>query len=93
MAPYNPPNAHYAHINMKTANENLINTVVGYKGKGLYSLTKKAGLQYMWFNYETKILELWGPYKALKNGSMDTILKLIDNMEDDLELNEFMELS
>ena len=81
MAPYNPPLAHYAHINLKGFNEAVIQQLIGHRGKGLYDITALCNLRYVWYNHDSQILELWGPYKAFVGGAREKIFDLITAMD------------
>jgi hypothetical protein len=80
MAPYNPPIAHYAHIDVSGYAENKILCMIGKEGKGFYWLTRHLGLQYLWYNKEKKLIELWGSYRSLANGAREKVLERLAKM-------------
>jgi hypothetical protein len=77
MAPYNPPNSHYVHIKFehfpKADVQKLIDT------KFLYKITIQYNLYYVWFNIESKNLELWGSYDSLHNLDKEYIFKQVND--------------
>ena len=82
MAPYIPQNAHYAHLDVC---EHLPEDLYAFVGKGghrFYRLTRELGLRYIWFNPETKVIELWGPYESFRDRDPVTVVRT--------ELNKFV---
>ena len=77
MAPYNPPNAHYSEVDVSAVEHDTVMKLVGPSGRGFYKLTSKLGLKYIWYDYNRKVIELWGSYSALKNGAKETIKNLL----------------
>lgn len=61
MAPYTPPNAHYSQMDVSEYTEDQIFAFIGKTGKKFYWLTQKLGLEYLWYNKERKVIEIWGP--------------------------------
>jgi hypothetical protein len=61
MAPYQPPNAHYSQMDVSDYTEDRIFSFIGKTGKKFYWLTHKLGLDYLWYDKERKIIEIWGP--------------------------------
>jgi hypothetical protein len=61
MAPYQPPNAHYSQMDVSDYTEDQIFSFIGKTGKKFYWLTHKLGLDYLWYDKERKIIEIWGP--------------------------------
>ena len=79
MAPYDPPlNRHYSQLNVSDYDEGLILSMIGRGGKGFYSITDYLGIDYLWYNSEKQIIELWGSFGALKNGATDKLKELIE---------------
>jgi hypothetical protein len=79
MAPYNPPSAHYAHINVSQFSPDFIWSLIGTNKKGFYDLTKKLNLRYIWYNEDQQRIELWGPYEAFINGAVNAVNKVLDS--------------
>ena len=68
MAPFNPPIAHYAHIDLSYISDDKLKKIVGHKGIKLYDLTTDYNLQYIWMDYENKRLQLWGTESQFNKG-------------------------
>jgi len=79
MAPYDPPCAHYAHVNVDLYSDDMIWAFIGIGGWRLYQLTEQLGLSYLWYNKERRVIEIWGPYAALKKNPGSKILEKLDN--------------
>lgn len=62
MAPYTPPTAHYSQMDVSEYTEDQIFAFIGKTGKKFYWLTQKLGLDYLWYDKERKVIEIWGPY-------------------------------
>ena len=62
MAPYTPPTAHYSQMDGSEYTEDQIFAFIGKTGKKFYWLTQKLGLDYLWYDKERKVIEIWGPY-------------------------------
>lgn len=78
MAPYCPPDAHYAHISMDGLSKEQLNYITGVKGRNLYKWTSRYGLKYMWMDFENKRLELWGAFSAFENGALPKVVSEIE---------------
>jgi len=65
MAPYVPQNAHYVHLDVCEYLHEDLYSFVGRGGRRFYRLTRELGLQYLWFNPENKVIEVWGSYEAM----------------------------
>ena len=68
MAPYNPPIAHYCHINVSNYSDNAILMAMGKKGNVFKEITKNSKVDYIWWNQEMKIIEIWGPFEYMYEG-------------------------
>lgn len=77
MAPYDPPIAHYTQLDVSDYSEEQILTLIGKGGKGFYNLTKKIGVEYIWWNRERNVVEIWGSFDALYNGAKDKLSSLM----------------
>ena len=62
MAPYSPPNAHYSQMDVSDYTVDKMFTFIGKNGKKFYWLTQKLDLDYLWYDKERKVIEIWGPY-------------------------------
>lgn len=88
MAPYEPPIAHYAHLNVSEYDENMILCMIGKGGKGFYRLTDYLGLEYVWYDTNEKRIELWGSYNALANGAKDKLVKSLNTFNEKFQKKE-----
>ena len=75
MAPYQPPNAHYSQMDVSDYTEDQIFSFIGKTGKKFYWLTKKLGLDYLWYDKERKVIEIWGPFNVLQTRQAQELLK------------------
>lgn len=73
MAPYNPPIAHYSQLDVSEYTDEQILSVIGKGGKGFYKLTSQLGLNYLWWDRERKVVELWGSFGSLMNGAKEKL--------------------
>ena len=62
MAPYTPPNSHYSQMDVSEYDEDKLFSFIGKTGKKFYWLTHKLGLDYLWYDKERKVIEIWGPF-------------------------------
>lgn len=62
MAPYSPPNAHYSQMDVSDYTIDQMFKFMGKNGKKFYWLTQKLDLDYLWYDKERKVIEIWGPY-------------------------------
>lgn len=74
MAPYKPPNAHYAHLRVDFYDDDVIQAFMGVRGQNFYDLTRRLGMYYIWWNRGLKIIEVWGPYPSFKNNNPIDVL-------------------
>ena len=82
MAPYNPPIAHYAHLNLVQEfgpiYEDEIKAIVGEHGANFKTITKDSGVKYIWLNKDTNCIEIWGS----ENNVPIAMKKLIHHVTD-----------
>ena len=94
MAPYQPPNAHYSQMDIAEYTEEQIFSFIGKTGKKFYWLTKKLGLDYLWYDKDRKVIEIWGPlYTHVNQQSAHVIRCEIDffltpKLEDNISKNQ-----
>ena len=81
MAPYDPPNTHYAHLDVSSYDRNMILCMIGKGGQGFYKLTDWLKLDYLWYDSEENRIELWGSESVLMNGAKDNLIKSITKFE------------
>ena len=66
MPPYNPPAAANYTESSKVGINVDIKSFIGIKGENLKLLTKKLNVQYIWFDFDRKVFEIWGPEKYMR---------------------------
>ena len=66
MPPYNPPSTHYCEMNaFPNASDNF--KLIGPKGHNFKRLTVLLRVEYMWWNMERNVIEIWGPYAKMNS--------------------------
>lgn len=75
MAPYQPPSAHYSQMDVSDYTEDHIFSFIGKTGKRFYWLTKFLGLDYLWYDKNRKVIEIWGPYHAHLNKQSEHVIR------------------
>lgn len=73
MTEYSPPNTFYTQTTGLFENEDMYQ-FIGKSGAHFKYLTTKLGLDYIWWNKEKNIIELWGPHHKLLRAK-----KIMDN--------------
>ena len=59
MPPYAPPSSHYCEINaFYSQSDNL--KIIGPGGHNFKRLTTKMNIDYLWWNIERNVFEIWG---------------------------------
>jgi len=77
MAPYNPPIAHYTQLDVSQHSDEDILYTIGKGGKGFYKFTSQLGLNYLWWDKDRKVVELWGSFGALNSGAKDKLASML----------------
>ena len=68
MPPYAPPSSHYCEINaFYSQSDNL--KIIGPGGHNFKRLTKKLGIEYLWWNMERNVFEIWGAYSKMESSA------------------------
>ena len=68
MPPYAPPSSHYCEINaFNSKSDNL--KIIGPGGHNFKRLTHKLGIEYLWWNIERNVFEIWGNYSKMKTSA------------------------
>jgi hypothetical protein len=77
MAPYNPPTVYrgYAEIRIVDRDSDFVFKMIGKKGRNFYDITEYLGIDYLWYNKDRHIIELWG------NVTLDTCPKMLHLIE------------
>lgn len=79
MAPYNPPIAHYCHVSVKHIDIDDILRAIGKDGFFFKNITHKCGANYIWWNKENQVIEIWGPYSCMVR-TFDAVTKHIEKI-------------
>ena len=48
---------------------------IGKTGKRFYWLTQKLGLDYLWYDKEREVIEIWGPYYTHANQQSAEVIR------------------
>lgn len=90
MAPYNPPRSscHYSQIDVKEYDKNMILCMIGKGGSGFYKLTNYLKLNYVWYDSDREVIELWGSYEALLDGAQDKLKNRLETFKKTFVLQE-----
>ena len=64
MAPYNPPITFYSQVAAMSNKQDMLR-FIGKNGCNLKKVTDSLGLEYIWWNMEKNVVELWGPHNKL----------------------------
>jgi len=68
---YNPPIAHYSQISVPEYIQ--VGLLVGKNGRHFKNITCESECNYIWYDKERNVIELWGSPSSLKSAS--TLLK------------------
>lgn len=75
MAPYNPPVSHYTQMDVSDFKEDFLYSFIGKSGRRFYWLTRLLGIDYLWYDNERKVIEIWGPYNMLETNQSEHIIR------------------
>lgn len=75
MSPYNPPNTHYSQMTLDEYTPDDIYAFIGKGGKRFYWLTKILGLEYLWYDDERHVIEIWGPLFTHQNRQSEHLIR------------------
>ena len=68
--------------------EDHIFSFIGKTGKRFYWLTRLLGLDYLWYDKERKVIEIWGPYYTHQNKQSEHVIRCeLDFFKPKLEEN------
>lgn len=80
MPPYCPPSTHYCEVNAYPCQSANLK-IIGPGGHNFKRITKKLGIQYLWWNIQRNVFEIWGPYEKM-NSSSNYLIKYMDRFYD-----------
>tara|TARA_B100000405_G_scaffold162409_1_gene113369 strand:- start:84 stop:389 length:306 start_codon:yes stop_codon:yes gene_type:complete len=61
---YNPPVAHYTQVKCNLQDE-LIRKLIGKNGYYFNIITRASKVNYLWYDNQRKVIEVWGPMNRL----------------------------
>lgn len=91
MAPYNPPIAHYCHVSVADMNQDDILKAIGKNGYFFKKITHDCDANYLWWNKENQVIEIWGTYNCMKI-TKHNIMHHLKNIKNDIYKYEFQPL-
>jgi hypothetical protein len=63
---YNPPNASYTQCKVGTLTKKQVQAFMGENGKNFKTWTSDLSVEYIWFNNNKNIIEVWGDEIKIK---------------------------
>lgn len=78
MPPYAPPVAHYTQLECKNFSEKEFLRAIGKDGIHFKRLTDKLGVEYIWWDQDRSVVEIWGSYGSLARGAKEKVGKYMD---------------
>jgi hypothetical protein len=75
MAPYSPPVSHYTQLDVSDYDEDTVFSFIGKNGRRFYWLTRFLNIDYLWYDKDRKVIEVWGPYESLLLGQVKNIIR------------------
>ena len=88
MPPYCPPNAHYTQVDASDLSVTEFLRAIGKEGIHFKRLTARTGTEYIWWDQEKNIIEIWGSLGSLKAGAARKVRKYLDKIKSYSELEE-----
>lgn len=82
MPPYEPPDAHYAHINIPEYDVDTVFRFVGKDGYRFKRLTSELGVYYIYYHPDDKRISVHGSYNALQKAPCQEIVRRLAEFVD-----------
>lgn len=79
---YSPPIAHYSHIDVSHVPPSVMDEIMGYKGAYFKAFTQAMRLKYVWWNKDTSVVELWGPYEHMLESQSVMLQRIEESVAD-----------
>lgn len=64
MPPYNPPNTFYSQVAALSNKQDMFK-FIGKNGCNFKKVTETLDIEYVWWDMNKNVIELWGPHKKL----------------------------
>ena len=79
MAPYDPPRTkcHYSELDVSKYDDGMLFFMIGKGGKGFYEITNCLGLEYLWYDTNRRVIEMWGPWDTFRGGVKDKLENIV----------------
>jgi len=74
MPPYAPPSAHYSQMDVSDV---AVSDVFAFIGRGgrFYYLTRALQLDYLWFDPQRRVIEIWGAPRVHENHQSEHVIR------------------
>ena len=82
---YNPPNAHYTQVPC-FVEKKYIKNLIGKNAKIFNAITKAANVDYLWYDNNRNVIEIWGPENNLLNAK-HRLIERMNKIQNDIEVN------
>lgn len=88
MPAYNPPVAHYTEVDATDLSVTQFLRAIGKEGIHFKKLTSRTGTEYIWWDQNRNVVEVWGSYGSLAAGAARKVRKYLDKIKTIDELKE-----
>lgn len=88
MPPYNPPVTHYTHLKIALDDKTMLK-VIGKGGYHFKKITQQTNVNYIWWNKESSIIEIWGNPKNFKKAKQ-ALKHRLDIFDDESDMPCYM---
>lgn len=92
MPAYNPPIAHYTEVDATDLSITQFLRAIGKDGIHFKRLTSRTGTEYIWWDQNRNVVEVWGSYGSLAAGAAKKVRKYLDKIKTIDELKEEVSL-
>ena len=92
MPSYNPPVAHYTEVDATDLSVTQFLRAIGKEGIHFKKLTSRTGTEYIWWDQNRNVIEIWGSYGSLAAGAARKVRKYLDKIKTIGELKEEVSL-
>jgi hypothetical protein len=81
MPAYNPPVAHYTEVDATDLSVTQFLRAIGKEGIHFKKLTSRTGAEYIWWDQDRNVIEIWGSYGSLAAGAARKVRKYLDKIK------------